>query len=242
MNPQQYVNALKAGQKLTPADTQGLCGRIIRGKAPADFETLSDDRSRLVVMLTDSEGLTTLCGKTDYECLVVIGHHPDHIKGKLSTTPPHSYKLVVFPAQEAILANWSGVFDLATRLYPELNQPVSAFGSILSSGPFRIQDGKSVAFRSIERQAGYNFMDADKSSDPRFMTIEKFRASERGPVELRALLYHTMHLRELFMGDGYTYDEKGNRGVREYVLPNKRIAEISGAVVADMDVRLPAGA
>lgn len=240
MTPQQYINTLKSGQNLTATDTNGLCGRIIRGKALADFETLSDDRSRLIVMLTDSEGLTTLCGKTDYERLVCIGHHPDHIKGKLATTPPHTYKLVVFPAQEAIVANWSGVFDLATRLYPELNQPVSAFGSILSSGPFRIQDGKSVAFRSIERQAGYNFMDADKASDPRFMTIEKFRQTEKGPIELRALFYHTMHLRELFMGDGYTYDEKGTRGVREYVLPNKRIIDISGAVVSDMEVRLPA--
>ncbi|HLD75813.1 MAG TPA: hypothetical protein VI874_02250, partial [Candidatus Norongarragalinales archaeon] len=42
----------------------GLCGRIIRGKKAGDFETLTDDPDRKLVMLMGPDGLETLLGKT----------------------------------------------------------------------------------------------------------------------------------------------------------------------------------
>lgn len=71
------------------------------------------------------------------------------------------------------------------------------------------------------------------------MTYEAWEKSDKGLTALRALLYHTLHLRELFAGDGFTYDENGKRGVKEYLMPNKTINDIAGHVLHDLDVKLP---
>jgi len=94
-----------------------------------------------------------------------------------------------------------------------------------------------LPFSVIEQMAGYRFKDADDPTDPRFMSHENFNKRQaKGLAAVRALLYHTLHLRELFRGDGYTYDEKGNRGVREYLLPNVEVSSIDGVIVHDLTV------
>ena len=39
-------------------------------------------------------------------------------------------------------------------------------------------------------------------------------------ADVRAFLYHTMNLNNLFAGDGYTYTPDGRRGHREYLAAN----------------------
>lgn len=224
MQPSEYIELLKTGTK---AKVEGLCGRIIRGKTPADFAHLSDDPNRKVVMLTDSEGLESLLGKVGYDMLITIGHHPDHIQKQLGAGK--SYKIVVFPASSALEGTWDGVVKLTSQVYPDVAPTLKKYRPELGRLPFA----------TIEQLAGYRFKDADDPAHPKFMTHEAFNKSSKGLVPLRALLYHTLHLRELFRGDGYTYDEKGNRGVREYLLPNVEIASIPGVVVHDLTVALP---
>jgi hypothetical protein len=251
MLPQEYIDVIRTGKKPVPQPyVSGLCGRILRGRPGTDdFEKLSDDKKRLVVMLTDSTGLSKFFGKTGYEMCVLVGHHPDHIKSKVEAG--YVYKLVVFPESQGILATWDNVFKMAIGVYPDLTPYVQQHGNTLKSlvdpvtgqvSPcdlIRFENGRTQAFANIEALAGRKFMDCDQSDHPLFMTHEAWQKSQKGLVDLRALLYHTLHLRELYSGDGHTYDANGRKGVKEYLMLNQPILDIAGHVLHDLDVRLP---
>ena len=225
LTPEQYLKVLALGFQLEPPPfVRGLCGRIIRGKTAADFEKLSDDPNRLVVMLTDSQGLGKMLGKTGYQMLITVGHHPDHIKKQLAAGK--SYKIVVFPEGSALLATWDNLLGITSKVYPDVAADCAKLGMAL----------KSTKYADIEKAAGYKFADVDDPGNARFMSHAAYLAGARNAETLRALMYHTLHIRELFAGDGFTYDEHGKRGVKEYFMLNEVIANIPGAVVADIQV------
>ena len=228
MTPEQYLKVLNLGFPLVPPPMiTGLAGRIIRGKTPEDFEKLSDDPNRKIVFLTDSAGLAKMLGKTGYDMLITVGHHPDHISRQLQAGK--SYKAVIFPEDSAVEATWDGLQKVTTEVYPDLTNDFNNH-----MGTFR-----STNYVDFETQLGYKLAEADDPNDSRFLDYDKYLASARGAKELRAFLYHVLHIRELFKGDGYTYDENGKRGVREYLIANKPITDISGAVVGDIEVQIP---
>lgn len=229
LSPAQFLKVLDLGFPLSPPPMVGnsIAGRIIRGKVDADFEKLSDDPNRKIVFLTDSAGLAMMLGKSGYEMLIKVGHHPDHIKKQLADGK--SYKIVVFPSSSASDATWEGLQKVTSEVYPDL-----------------ADDFKKhfVAFRSnsydkFETAAGYKFHDVDDPTNPKFMSYDAYKASGKSAWELRAFLYHVLHIKELFKGDGYTYDENGKRGVREFLMANKKVSEIPGVVVGDISVTLP---
>lgn len=240
MRPTEYVNYLRgAAANAHQPFVSGLCGRIVRGKKPDDFATLTDDPTRLVVMLMDSDGLARLFGKTPHQMLLEIGYRADYIKQKVADG--NGFKIVVFPQEAAQPATWDGVFKVAAEVYPDVAACCQKHGADLRTlTKFeRLAGEKDGHFlHGFERLAGHKFADADKPGDTRFMTIDKYRASGKNVWELRALLYHTLHLRELFSGDGYTYNEQGRRQLREYLMLNKKVVDISGAVVHDLDVKV----
>lgn len=223
----EFVRAFVSGDVLP---VNGLCGRIIRGKKPADFTTLSDDPSRELVMLMGPDGLTKIMGKSGYEMLVAIGYEPEYLEHKVNEG--NLFKLVVFPEGGAAkIATWDNVVDVVSSVYPEaelkLRRHLAAF--------------KKKSFAEIESEAGFRFLDVEKAgkSDPRFMTYDRFRSSFGSLSETRAFLYFSVHLRELFSGDGYTYDSKGTRGMMEYIVPNKPIAELGDHRIVDIAVAIP---
>lgn len=228
LTPSQYLKVLGLGFTLSPPPSvQGLCGRIIRGKTTEDFEKLSDDPNRLIVFLTDALGLAKMFGKSDYDMLITVGHHPDHIKKQLEAGK--SYKFVVFPESEAQPATWDGLFKATGQVYPDIISDIQQHSAELIG----------TKYAAFEGQAGFKFASVDDVSNANYMSHAAYLASPRKAVDLRRLFYHTLHIRELYSGDGYTYDEKGKRGVKEYLMPNKKITDIHGAVVADMAVQLP---
>jgi hypothetical protein len=145
MKPQEFLRVVNS--KNTNVKVDDLCGRIIRGKFYEDFETLTDDPSRLVVMLTDSEGLQSLIGKSGYQMLLTIGHHPEHILDKLRNG--YSYKLVVFPSTSAILGTGENVLKMASEVYPSIAEDCKRHAPTLMA----------KKFAEIEFAAGYRFMD-----------------------------------------------------------------------------------
>lgn len=242
MKTHDYIEILRSGKQPIPQPfVHGICGRVIRGTKPSDFDTLTDDPSRHVIMLMDADGLARLFGKSGYKILIEIGYRADYIQQKLDAG--NAFKLAVFPAEAAYLADWDGVFRIAAEVYPELASCCAKHASMLRSlTGFALTPGQTDQghfIHEIERLAGYQFKDADKKDDPRFMSIEKYRSSGKSLWELRALLYHTLHLRELYSGDGYTYNEQGRRQLKEYVMRNKRIKDIQGSSVLDLDVTVP---
>ena len=222
-----YVDAVRHGtqQKVT-----GLCGRIIRGKKPADFLTLTDDPDRKLVLLMGPDGLEKLLGKSGYDMLVEIGYETAYIDRKVAEG--NQFKLIVFPeGGPAKLATWVNVIDVVCDVYPSIAAKLNRHRDSLAKVPFG----------EIERLAGFDFSVADKAgpTDPRYMTEERFRQSAGTLVDARAFLYFTVHLRELFSGDGYTYTADGRQGLMEYIVPNVPIADLGPHEIIDLTITLP---
>ncbi|MFC1598633.1 hypothetical protein ACFL2U_01300 [Patescibacteria group bacterium] len=228
MKIETYAELVKTGQ---PAQepVAGICGRIIRGKKPEDFTTLTDDPERKIVMLVDPDGLAELLGKNGYKMLLTVGYEPDYLEHKVREG--NQFKLVVFPEGGAAkLATWDNVVAMVEQVYPDLKFPAQV-----------VRDLKDLTFQEIEKQAGFTFLEAEKAGkkDPRYMTYQRFVQSAQTLADFRAFLYFTIHLRELYGGDGWTYDAQGNKCVKEYIIPNLPIADLGENELIDLDVQVP---
>lgn len=229
----RFINAWQRGQR-DQGSAVGLVGRLIRGRTPADFETLSDDPKRKIVMLLDTTGLEELLGKSGYEQLLTIGYTVDHIRRKV-VDEGNRFKLAVWPAGgPAVTATWDHVVDTVAAVYPAIAAKIEAQRDAL----------KRTSWSQIETAAGYSFKDIDTAGekDPRFMTYERLQRASGSLIEVRAFLYHAVHLRELFKGDGYTYDAANVRGVAEYLVPNMRLDALQGLTLLDIEVAIPQSA
>ena len=230
---EDYLQALQNGEVV---NVEGLCGRIIRGKKPEDFKTLTDDPTRLVVMPMDETGLETLLGKSGYEMLVAIGYEEDYIRHKVEDG--NDFKLVIFPAgEDAKLATWGNVIEVVAEAYsdyPEVGQMLNAQGHSLKDLDHR-------NFDDFEEHVNLDCSEIDKdgSSNSNYMTLERFLDSDGSWEDCRLFLYFSVHLRELFAGDGWTRTKDGQKGVKEYLMPNKEISSLNGAKIIDIDIELP---
>jgi nicotinamidase-related amidase len=229
MNIQDYVNLFKAGKKANQR-VVGLCGRIIRGTKPDDFKTLTDDPKRKLVMLMGPDGLDQLLGKTGYEMLVEIGYEKDYIVRKVNEN--NQFKLVVFKEGDtAKLATWKNVMDIVANVYPGIGDKLRN----------QLDTLVRTHFKAFEKLARFNFADVDKegATNPNYMTYERYKTAEDNLLNARAFLYYTIHLRELFAGDGYTYTYDGKRGLTEFIVANAPIRDLGDHVIIDVDVILP---
>lgn len=207
----------------------GCVGRLIRGKNEGDFESLTNDATRKLVFLMDSQGLEELEGKSGYQQLIQIGHTPEHIMEEVQSKG-NRYKLVVWPrGGPDMSATWDNVSNLVGQLYPDVAEKVAA----------RISELKAPEFSTWEDKAGYSFADV-KPGDARYVGYEELKQREGSALEVREFLYHVCHLRELYTGDGFTKKADGSRGVPEYISPNLKIADMPGARVIDVKIDLPA--
>ncbi len=97
---------------------------------------------------------------------------------------------------------------------------------------------KITPFTELEARMGYAFAEVRKAgpNDPRYMSYDRFLASPRTAADVRAFLHFSVHLRELFGGDVYTYDENGERGVEEFCVPTLPLSQRGHLAVRDIDV------
>lgn len=223
MNLNEYDELFKNKKNAT---VEGLCGRIIRGTKPEDFETLTDDPDRKLVMLMGPDGLEKLLGKDSYDMLIEIGYERDYIQRKLDEG--NQFKLVVFEeGGEAVLADWFNVIRTVSKTYPNISSKIQKHLSTL----------RRSTFDEIEKNAGFDFSEVDKNGkeDPFFMTYEKYEKSGDNLINARSFLYFTIHLRELFHGDGYTYTADGDKGLMEFIVANKKLSELGDHIKIDID-------
>lgn len=226
----QYVEAFRRGD-LGGVATEGLLGRVIRGRNPEDFKTLSDDSRRKLVLLTDPDGLAALPGLSGFSILMRIGWEPGYAVRKIQEG--YGMKLAVFrEGGPARLATWSGMTETVSQAYDGTGDRLRRHLEALMAAPFD----------ALEREYGCEMSSIDREGEqhPMFMTHERFLRSADTAANARAFLYFSVYLREQYRGDGYTYDGDGARGLREYIAPNCKLSELIGCEVVDFTVELPA--
>jgi len=230
------VQAADATYSLTthlsvPSAPNHLCARLIHGRSASDFERLSDDPQRKLVMVTCADGLRAISGLTGYQMLVEIGYTGEYILHKIGSEG-RRVKLVIFAADSSTQpATWDNMAETVACAYPAIGDKL--FGVLEAL--------KHTPFAEIERQAGFDISEVQKNglADQRFMTYQRLQDARGTVAEVRAFLHHTIYLCSLYAGNGYTLTEDGRRGVREYMVPNRQIAELEGARVLDLEVKIP---
>lgn len=231
LSPEHFVECFQNDTVLQ--DVKVLQGRIIRGHSDEDFEFLSNDPNRKLVYVLDCDGMEQILSASSkskirptYNMLKIVGYDESHIKRLHESAI--KFKLVVFDIGQTFVANWDGLLGACVEIYPELKESCDKYRDRLKNTPFS----------HFEVMAGFSFGDHDDPGDPEFMTYEKWLSSPRSFLDLRRFLYHTVHVRELYRGDGYA--ESNGEKVREYLMPNQRISDISGAQIVDLpELELP---
>lgn len=225
-----FINKKKSNQ-----DMSNLVGRILRGKKSEDFLTLTDEpQTRKIVMLMAEDGLRSLLGKSGTEILLSIGYEKEYIQYKIKSG--NSFKLIVFEKKEDVkLATWDSVAEIVSEIYPQFRERIYRNLIGLKTTPFsEFQD----QFKKIANKE-FRFVDRDGPANPLFMTEERYQYSAGNLLDTRRFLYNCIHLSDLFSGDGYTYNEQGNRGLKEFVTQNKPINELGNYVLIDLKVDYP---
>lgn len=211
-------------------ELEGLHGRIIRGTHSDHFKYLNSDQNRKLAFLIGSDGLTMLKDKNGHEILVAIGYPLEYIEQ--IANQGNQFKLVLFSEHNgAQIATWHNLLHQAAEAYPDIADDLLRHQKSLEVLPFE----------HYENAAGYQFRDVEKvgKSDPRFMTYERYLNSSRSLLDTRAFLFFTLRLNELYSGDGYTYDYEGNRGLKEYIVPNQALEDFEDYLLLDIIVELP---
>lgn len=105
-----------------------------------------------------------LCGR------IIRGKTPQDFVSQVSQGK--SYKLVVFPEAEALVADWDGMLELTSKVYPETAPYCKKYALELKSWPFE----------RYEALAGHRFKDVDDPANPKFMSFEKWQQSSKGLI------------------------------------------------------------
>lgn len=120
----RFVNHFSTGIG-TDVPSIGISGRVLRGKKPKDFDTLTDvPEKRKVVFLADSSALDNLVGNNGRQVLQAIDYPPEHIDELAMANT--QFKLAVFTEQAGILATWENLFDLVSKVYPEERKDIES--------------------------------------------------------------------------------------------------------------------
>jgi len=227
MSPQEYFRAFLAGQ-IVFEDDKLIRGRILRGKKRRHFENLSDDEERRLIMLLGMDGLKRLPQMSGYQMLQFIGYTEEAIAHRVAEG--FQFKLVVFTdVLQSRLATWHEVLMKVREIYPDIAEYLEEFREELAR----------LSFSEIEARAGYKFWEVEKKgpADWRYVTYDRLVNQPRSLVLLRAFLYHCLHLRELYRGDGFA-DNNGERGPAEYVARNVKLSELGDYKLIDLTVEL----
>ena len=186
------------------------------------------------------ETITLLYGKSVVEIFDFIGYERSFLKSKLDMGT--RYYLVFFSGYKAegnlhdqdgelsaidepsadfaehhstpLPATWFNLMNLIAEFSSACAAKILPFLPILMSKPYDSYEF-SIENPPIEILCEVN-------------SFESFANSKlpNSPSLARAFLRHTMKCTKLYAGDGYSYDELGNRGAREYLMPRVKLENL----------------
>lgn len=216
----------KTKRRRSPASRYGRIIKLRPGHEQSPV--LAEEHDRRVVMVMGPSGLKSLSGKPSMAMLDSIGYTRDYVQRKIAEG--YTFHLITFkrPLGKLQVANWDNTLSVIAEEYPEIKALIAAHAREL----------KRTSFAALEERAGFSFAAVDTIglADERFMTLERLLASPGTVVDLRRFLYHTTRLSELYCGKGRTRSEDGKSGLREYIMRNRQVSELSGCVIVPLNL------
>lgn len=227
-----YQAAFEQGGPVKISESSDLRGRILRGReaSPGEFDSLGLPERELVFIM-GPDCLSELPGLSLSQAFGRIGLMPDYIVGRIAQG--YSFKLAVFHGgADAPSATWDNALDMVGNCHPALAPDIEVHRELFKRTPPQ---------EFVERMLPEDFDQIELAgpSHPAFMTTERYFALSQdtrheAPLPLRRWLAHTGHIGITFRGDGYTQTTEGERGIKEYLMPNQPIANLRNAVVIDL--------
>jgi hypothetical protein len=208
--------------------------RVIRVHHSNPVVDYISDPQQLFPFVMGPESVADLKGKTAWEIFDFIGYKREYVLERLSEG--EKFVLILFTGyrtemkesaeglqnepttpfktmEEPVLATWDNILELIEKKSPIIADRIKNVLPQLRSTPFN----------------GYEFdiERADSSIYEQVCTFEAFEASSQtSPSMVRAFLRHTMKLMELYSGNGFCYNEKGEEGAKEYLIPRVHVEQL----------------
>ena len=158
---------------------------------------------------------------------------PSHVHPSSRRAAGEAFRLALFPAEAAEPATWDGIFNVVRETFPEAAPKVLARAGELRALPFAELQARATA--GYLRGASYFEVNeaamAGASEDSRYLSTARLASEQcEGRVEeVRGWLYHVLGLSDLFDGAGSTVLPDGRRGVGEFLIRNRRVADFGEA-------------
>jgi hypothetical protein len=213
-----------------------LIGRICKATDATDKElTLTDcstDRTCYFMGHDGLEKLLQIGAKNQYAMLHAIGFESKYIEEKVNLGI--IFDLLVLesdssseaPSEISYPATWNGLYKMVQHLFPDVYQHIYKYEAIMSQRKFEYYKEIFPNFFEVR---------AFGKSHPDYLNYTRFkdRYTSESPtitateLNARQFFYYEMGTRDLFAGDGYTYNENGERGLLEYMYQNKKRSQIT---------------
>jgi len=206
----EVVSILQKRSKDTKEIKEVFFGRILRGKRKNDFSTMTLNPDRKIVFYVDSKGLEKMVGISNVDRLLKIGYPKKYIKQKV--LEGYKFKLVVFNGSETVKnATWDNVVSMVEDIYGHNEISKKLRNNI---------DTLKEMYSLYSAPYAYNLI---KGVGGELWEVRKFLEKE-------------LNLNILFKGDGFTYNEKGVSGMREYISPNVKLSGLKEARLIDLNI------
>ena len=231
VTPADYC-AIFAGRRAAPVALAGVCGRLIRVGAGQSPEYLSYPPERRLAWVVGPDGLAGMVGKTGLQILLDLGTKPCRIWDNLRQGM--RWVMAVFPEASCTWATWDGLFDAIGRHHPAgVVERLHRWAGALPNG---------TGLLTEEQKARYGNPAVREHPDhPDHMTPERYLAGADTPANAWLFLWHSVGVNDLYTGAGYCRSVGGHDGIREYLAPNARVAELGASVsLIELDVQADA--
>ncbi len=173
------------------------------------------------------ETVAQLIGKSTWEIMEFIGYESSFVKEKIAQG--QRFFIVFFTGfqfgdhgskeREPLIATWSNLLSLIQETSPICGKKCASVYDVVQTTHYD-QFNFGYEFESIPPEVYWEVCSFEAFENSTLPTT---------PGLVRAFLRHTMKCTRLYSGDGYCYDEQGNRGAKEYLIPRVRISSLINA-------------
>lgn len=223
IDPAAYVELFE-DRRAAPKAISGICGRVVRGRADADFSMLSFASERRLAWVTGPDGLRNMIGRSGAEIVLGIGKDRAWLREKLAEGM--RWRLVVLPQAECTRADWAGIFALIEAIYPEVARKLLPWREDLQNPALTLSMPPSLISGVVK----------DDPAHSEHMGLARYAASDDTAENARLFLWHTLGLNQHFKGDGWATDPLTGERVEEYLTANVPLRGIVGHRVIALDV------